>query len=188
MQQCFVALGSNLGDPLVQVMKAVEALQHLPDTRLLALSSFYRSVAIGPGVQPDYINGVAELDTGLTPHQLLVQLQQIEQQHKRVRTERWGPRTLDLDILLFGDQLLDEADLTIPHPRMQERNFVLYPLLSLVSEWQFPDGRSLSDLIKKCSDEGLSLVDEYSSPTIFASKNKTSTVDADLNTTSGDAL
>ena len=135
MTRCYIALGSNLDDPLSQVRQAMTELQELAESRLISVSSLYRSKPMGPAEQPDYINAVAAIDTGLSPHALLDALQAIEQAHGRVRKgERWGPRTLDLDVLLYGEQVIDDQRLIIPHPGIAERAFVLYPLSEITSE------------------------------------------------------
>jgi 2-amino-4-hydroxy-6-hydroxymethyldihydropteridine diphosphokinase len=134
----YVALGSNLGDPQQQVLDAMDALGQLPGTRLLQRSHLYRTPPWGVLEQPPFINAVAELDTLLSPHDLLDALLAIEQQAGRVRTDRNGPRTLDLDVLhIDGVQLHDER-LTLPHPRMAERAFVLLPLNDVASGLRLP--------------------------------------------------
>lgn len=161
---CFVALGSNLGSPEKQVAQALKALAGITDTRLIAVSRCYRSQAVGPGIQPDYINGVVHLETQLAPLALLATLQHIENSQQRKREQRWGPRTLDLDILLYGDCCIDLETLTIPHPRLHERNFVLYPLADLAPQLQLPDGKLLKNLLEQCPMDGLQLVEESSFP------------------------
>ncbi|TQV68297.1 2-amino-4-hydroxy-6-hydroxymethyldihydropteridine diphosphokinase [Exilibacterium tricleocarpae] len=155
----YIALGSNLADPLQQVTTALAELSDLAQTRLLASSPWYRSRAVGPGSQPDYINGVAHLRTRLAPQALLLALQAIEQQHRRVRTQHWGPRTLDLDILLYGSQQIHSDTLQIPHPRLAERNFVLYPLADLGGDLTLPNGVSVESLLAKCAADGLRRLD-----------------------------
>ncbi|TRO12605.1 2-amino-4-hydroxy-6-hydroxymethyldihydropteridine diphosphokinase [Ectopseudomonas mendocina] len=156
MERVYIGLGSNLAEPLQQLRAALNAIAQLPHSRLQAQSSFYISDPLGPADQPRYVNAVAALDTELEPWQLLDALQRIEQEQGRVRkAERWGPRTLDLDILLFGDRLLDDERLTVPHYHMHARPFVLYPLAELVTELQLPDGRSLSALLNACPFSGL---------------------------------
>jgi 2-amino-4-hydroxy-6-hydroxymethyldihydropteridine diphosphokinase len=154
MTQVFIGLGSNLEDPLQQVKTALLELADLPGTQLLRCSRLYRSRAIGPA-QPDYINAVALLETCLEPLVLLDKLQQLEQEHHRVRGEHWGPRTLDLDILLVGNETIDHERLKVPHPYLTERNFVLYPLADIVPELILPSGVALSDLLAHCPREGL---------------------------------
>ncbi|MCK9563477.1 MAG: 2-amino-4-hydroxy-6-hydroxymethyldihydropteridine diphosphokinase [Bacteroidales bacterium] len=157
--RAFIAIGSNLGNPRRQVASAVAALAELPDSQLVAVSPWYRSAAIGPGEQPDYLNGVAELRTRLAPRRLLAALQAIEETQGRQRTERWAARTLDLDILLYGDAVIAEPDLIVPHPRLAERNFVLYPLADLAPTLVLPDGTPLgellTELLAKCESGGI---------------------------------
>ena len=118
MKPAYIALGSNQGEPEIQLRKAVIALSILPMTQLDKVSSVYRSAAVGPGTQPDYLNAVVRLHTELSAIALLDALQEIEREQGRIRTVRWGPRTLDLDILLFGDLQLDEPRLIVPHYHM----------------------------------------------------------------------
>lgn len=155
---CAVGLGSNLGDPKAHLASAVDALSQLPDTELVACSPLYQSVAVGPE-QPDYLNACALLRTALAPLALLDQLQAIELAHKRERTQHWGPRTLDLDLLLYGDQTIDLPRLSVPHPYLCERNFVLYPLHDIWPDATLPDGRTLASLITHCTMKGLSRLD-----------------------------
>jgi 2-amino-4-hydroxy-6-hydroxymethyldihydropteridine diphosphokinase len=156
MERVYIGLGSNLAEPLQQLRDALAALAQLPDTRLLAHSSFYASDPLGPPDQPRYVNAVAVLDTALQPWTLLDALQRIEQEQGRVRkAERWGPRTLDLDILLFGERSIADERLRVPHYHMHARPFVLYPLAELAAELQLPDGRRLSELLAACPFTGL---------------------------------
>ena len=148
--RAWIGLGSNLEDPLAQVSTALQELKLLPDTTLAARSSLYRSDPVGPPGQPDYINAVAALDTRLEPEALLDALQAIEQMHQRVRKIHWGPRTLDLDLLLYGDQVISTPRLTVPHAYMTERNFVRWPLAELAPELILPDGRPLNTLLQHC--------------------------------------
>lgn len=151
----YVGLGSNLNDPEAQLRQAIAALAQLPETRLKTLSAIYRSHPVGPQQQPDYLNAVAYLDTRLKPEPLLDRLQQIEAQQRRVRTVHWGPRTIDLDILLYDDQEIVTDRLVVPHPYLQERNFVLLPLLDICPEMTLPNGTSLSDLATAVGSAGL---------------------------------
>jgi 2-amino-4-hydroxy-6-hydroxymethyldihydropteridine diphosphokinase len=121
---------------------------------LLAQSSLYRSRAVGP-VQPDYINAVALVETSLTPLALLDALQSLEQAHRRVRLEHWGPRTLDLDLLLIDQQIIEHERLMVPHPFLTQRNFVLYPLAEITPGLILPSGEPLKELISQCSPNGL---------------------------------
>ncbi|MEW8625416.1 MAG: 2-amino-4-hydroxy-6-hydroxymethyldihydropteridine diphosphokinase [Candidatus Thiodiazotropha sp.] len=124
----YIGLGSNLQNPKRQVETALEELAQLPDTSLLDHSSLYRSRPVGPQDQADFINAVAHLSTALAADSLLDALQQLEQQHHRVRERRWGPRSLDLDLLLYGDRTIDTPRLKVPHPEIAKRSFVLLPL------------------------------------------------------------
>lgn len=159
----YIGLGSNLagnlGGPTAQLQRAVRELADLPHSHLTAASPFYRSVAIGPA-QPDYINAVACLQTSLAPLALLDHLQALERAHQRVRLEHWGPRTLDLDLLLYGDQAIDLPRLQVPHPYLKQRNFVLYPLAVIAPDLVLPCGTALASLIRNCPLEGLTLLAE----------------------------
>lgn len=154
--RAYIGLGSNLANPRQQVAQALLALAAIPQTQLLASSPLYRSAPIGPGVQPDYVNAVALLETALNPLALLDALQAIEQDHQRVRIEHWGPRTLDLDILLLDQLHIDSERLKVPHPYLRQRNFVLYPLADISPELHLPDGTSLQQLMAQCPRAGLS--------------------------------
>ena len=146
----YIGLGSNLCDPVVQVTTALEELNAIPDTNLLVISSMYISKPIGPSGQPDYINAVAKISTKLSPQDLLSELQRIEQEHQRQRKgQRWGPRTLDLDIILFGNLQMDTKILQIPHCGVSEREFVLIPLQELQADLIIPGRGKVEDLIKK---------------------------------------
>ncbi|CAI3809400.1 2-amino-4-hydroxy-6-hydroxymethyldihydropteridinepyrophosphokinase [Pseudomonas sp. MM221] len=153
--RAYVGLGSNLDAPAEQLRNALQALDQVEGTRLVAASALYTSDSLLPG-QPRYTNAVAALDTALPPLALLDALQAIENGQGRVRKERWGPRTLDLDILLFGDQVLDEPRLKVPHYHMHARPFVLYPLAELVPDgFHLADGRALAQLLDECPFVGL---------------------------------
>jgi 2-amino-4-hydroxy-6-hydroxymethyldihydropteridine diphosphokinase len=155
MERIYIGMGSNLADPAEQLRSAVEALGQLPQTSLAGVSAFYQSDSLLPG-QPRYTNAVAALDSALAPLELLDALQAIENDQGRERLERWGPRTLDLDILLFGDRLIDEPRLKVPHYQIQERAFVLYPLAELAPPaLHMPDGRTLADMLAACPFVGL---------------------------------
>jgi 2-amino-4-hydroxy-6-hydroxymethyldihydropteridine diphosphokinase len=147
----FIGLGSNLDDPRRQVGRALEELAGLPETTLAAQSGLYRSAPMGPADQPAYINAVARLETRLAPEALLDALQAIEARHGRVRAgDRWGPRTLDLDILLYGDARIDSPRLRVPHPGLAARNFVLQPLAELAPDLDIPGLGPLRDLLARC--------------------------------------
>lgn len=155
-EQVFVGLGANLNDPVTQIKSALLALQVIPETQLIAFSSLYSSTPLGPQGQPEYVNAVAKISTKLTPETLLDALQAIEQQQGRERKEeRWGPRTLDLDIILFGEQIINTERLTIPHYHFHLREFVLYPLYQIAPELHLPDGTALSALLSQVPDKGL---------------------------------
>ena len=134
MTVAYVGIGSNLDRPAEQVRRAFDELDRLPHTRLVRKSSLYRSAPVGYEPQPDFINAVAELETGLPAERLLAELQAIEKSHGRSRSFRNAPRTLDLDLLLFGNASLSSPQLTVPHPRMHERAFVLRPLLEIAPQ------------------------------------------------------
>lgn len=153
-ERVYIGLGSNLADPAEQLRSALKALAQLPGSQLAGVSSFYVSDSLLPG-QPRFTNAVAALDTSLAPLVLLDALQSIELDQGRERHERWGPRTLDLDILLFGNHLIDEPRLKVPHYHMQERPFVLYPLAELAPGLILADGRELSQLLSNCPFVGL---------------------------------
>ncbi|WP_375321204.1 2-amino-4-hydroxy-6-hydroxymethyldihydropteridine diphosphokinase [Aliivibrio logei] len=158
MIKVIIAIGSNLGNPVEQAKVAIEALHHLPNSKVTVTSSLYSSSPMGPQDQPDYINAVVELETNLEPLDLLDLTQKIELEQGRVRKdERWGPRTLDLDIILFGDQTIDNERLTVPHYGMKKREFVLYPLAEIYNDLTFPDGTTLSQLLKKVDRNGLTI-------------------------------
>jgi 2-amino-4-hydroxy-6-hydroxymethyldihydropteridine diphosphokinase len=133
----FVGIGSNLDDPRAQVLRAFEELEALPHTRLVKKSSLYRSAPVGYAAQPDFVNAVAQLETGLPAERLLAELQAIELRHGRSRSFANAPRTLDLDLLLYGAAQLKTATLQVPHPRMRERAFVLKPLLEIAPQLPF---------------------------------------------------
>lgn len=152
----FVGIGSNLDNPQQHALKACEDLSGHPQMTLLAQSNWYLSKAVGPGEQADYVNGAALLETPLSPEELLDALQGIEREHQRVRKERWGPRTLDLDILLYNNDVIDSERLTIPHNEMAQRNFVLKPLLDLDAKLTLPDGRLVDDILNIIGTQDLS--------------------------------
>ncbi|SDS65621.1 2-amino-4-hydroxy-6-hydroxymethyldihydropteridinediphosphokinase [Pseudomonas asplenii] len=155
MERIYIGLGSNLAEPAEQLRHAVQALAQLPDSALAGVSAFYQSDSLLPG-QPRYTNAVVALDSHLAPLELLDALQRIEIDQGRERHERWGPRTLDLDILLFGERLIDEPRLKVPHYHMHARAFVLYPLAELApTDLQLADGRSLQTLLAQCPFVGL---------------------------------
>ncbi len=127
----YISLGSNLNNPQLQLENALQSLKSLDGSKFLCCSKFHETAAIGPGIQPDYLNAAAKISTRLPPIELLKNLQAIENQQKRERTIHWGARTIDLDILLYGDHIINLPNLTIPHPRMKGRAFVMEPLLEI---------------------------------------------------------
>ncbi|MCL1120540.1 2-amino-4-hydroxy-6-hydroxymethyldihydropteridine diphosphokinase [Shewanella sp. FJAT-51649] len=149
MTQVFVALGANLEDPKAQLDNAVAALSALAENQSLKVSPYYGSAPMGDVVQPDYINAVASFETSLAPIDLLDALQEIENTQGRVRKERWGPRTLDLDLLLYGDAIIDEPRLKVPHYGMKERSFVLVPLAAIAPDLVLPCKTPLRSLISE---------------------------------------
>ena len=158
MTLAYIAVGSNLANPVLQAQQAIEALKLLPQSTFIAASSLYSSTPMGPQDQPEYINAIVAIDTQLAPLALLDCTQGIEQQQGRERkAERWGPRTLDLDIILYGDQVIDLPRLTVPHYGMKQREFVIYPLYEIAPELCLPDGTKLSDLITQIDRNGLSI-------------------------------
>lgn len=155
MTRAYIGLGSNLANPRQQLSKALHALTQLPKTAVVATSALYQSAPVGSQNQPDYLNAAVALDTALEPLALLDALQAIETQQGRVRKEHWGARTLDLDILLFGSQIINTPRLTIPHPYLTQRSFVLMPLADISPDLRLPDGQWLVDLVKLCPPTGL---------------------------------
>lgn len=158
----YIGLGSNLQNPLQQIKTAINDVQSLAGVTIITVSSLYQSPPMGPADQPDYINAVISLETSLSPHQLLDALQSVEQLHGRERKRHWGERTLDLDILLYGDQILDDERLTIPHPGMHERAFVLYPLAEIAPDIEIPGIGALQQILLSCPQGDLQLVDKIS--------------------------
>ena len=151
----FISLGSNLQNPRTQLAHACDSLKKLPDSRFKQISPVYRSKAVGPGEQADYLNAVAEINSTLKPLELLKELQNIENTQGRIRRVRWGARTLDLDILLFAGTTIDLPSLQVPHPRMQERNFVIYPLFDIAPKLVLPNGVAIESLLTKVGTHGL---------------------------------
>jgi 2-amino-4-hydroxy-6-hydroxymethyldihydropteridine diphosphokinase len=158
--RAYIGIGSNLDCPVSQVRQAFLALGALPASALVVQSPLYRTTPVGgaPG-QPDYLNAVAALDTALTPDHLLIALQAIETAQGRVRTVRWGPRTLDLDLLLYGQITRTDPRLTLPHPRLHQRAFVLYPLWDIAPLLTIPGQGSLAELLTHCPPLGVVRLD-----------------------------
>jgi 2-amino-4-hydroxy-6-hydroxymethyldihydropteridine diphosphokinase len=153
--RALIALGSNLENPVSQVQRALDELDALPESRLLACSSLYRSAPVGKTNQPDFINAVVEIETTLSPHGLLKILLEIEQNHGRVRGLPNDPRTLDLDILMYDELVCNEGGLILPHPRMHQRAFVLVPLMEISKDFFIPSRGSVAELLSACSNQRL---------------------------------
>lgn len=153
----YVGIGSNLGDPEAHVRLACDELAKVPVSRLRACSHLYRTAPVGPQDQPEFVNAAARLDTHLSAACLMDELQAIERRHGRVRDgRRWGPRTLDLDLLLFGDALIDEPGLRVPHPEMANRAFVLVPLADVSpGDLVIPGLGAIADLLVRCPAGGI---------------------------------
>ena len=154
----YVGIGSNLDDPEAQVEAAFQALARLPRPRLIARSRLYATRPFGPVAQDDFVNAVAGLLTELSGPELLAELRTIETAHGRVRSVRWGPRIIDLDLLVHGQTRLQTEELTLPHPGIVERNFVLYPLADIAPELDIPGQGRVSQLAASVSAEGIRLV------------------------------
>jgi 2-amino-4-hydroxy-6-hydroxymethyldihydropteridine diphosphokinase len=151
----FIALGSNLGDPKQRVNDAMTALDQVKGIKLIARSSLYSTAPVGYADQPDFINACVQIETDLSPQALLAQLQTLEHQQGRERIIANGPRTLDLDILLYDDLQHHEHGLTLPHPRMHERAFVLQPLIEIAPVIMIPGKGSAAEWLQKCADQGI---------------------------------
>ena len=160
----YIGLGSNLNDPQAQLRQAIIALKNMPLSTVIKCSSFYLSKPFGSDIdQPDYINAALELATELSPHDLLDFLQGIEAQQQRVRKERWGPRTLDLDILLYDNNTIKDARLSIPHVEMHRRGFVLLPLHEIAPDLEITGLGSVHDLLQKVDICNVKKIDNMSS-------------------------
>lgn len=159
MKTAYVGLGSNLENPVWQIKTAIQHLQSSPDVHVIKQSSLYSSQPMGPQNQPDFVNAVVEIQTTLSIQFLLRFLQEIECQQKRQRTsERWGPRTIDCDILLFENDVIDTEQLKIPHPGLSEREFVVYPLAEIAPDLVLPNGTSIEMLKAQCPRRGLQII------------------------------
>ncbi len=154
----FIALGSNLENPIQHVLQALDELAKLPTSQLLVYSSLYRSAPVGQLDQPDFINAVAQIKTELSPHSLLNALLAIEQQHGRIRESLNAPRTLDLDILMINDLQCEDNILILPHPRMHQRAFVLQPLMEIFPNCYVPGQGAIEQLLTACSEQRLEQV------------------------------
>ena len=159
MIDCWIGLGANLGEPLAQLTQAANAMAALPQCQLVATSGVYGSKPLGPQDQPDYLNACAHLHTELSAHALLTALKGIEADMGRVTTRRWGERLIDLDILLFGDECINEDALTVPHKGLEQRAFVLGPLMDITPEhFTLPNGTPLARLWQQCDQQSVQRV------------------------------
>jgi 2-amino-4-hydroxy-6-hydroxymethyldihydropteridine diphosphokinase len=158
-RRCFIALGANLGNPVLTVQAAILALRELPQTEFVAASSLYRTAPVGLRHQPDFINAVVELIAVLPAPTILESLFAIEARFGRRRTVKNAPRTLDLDLLLFGDELSDDPAMTLPHPRLHERAFVLAPLAEIAPQLLIPGRGRVADLLLQCADQQIEKLD-----------------------------
>ena len=159
MTAAFVGLGANLGAPERQIRQAFLDLDAIPHTRLVRSSSLYRSEPVGYARQPQFVNAVAQLETGLPAERLLAELEAIETRHGRQRSFANAPRTLDLDLLLFGNAVIETEKLQVPHPRMHERAFVLLPLIEIAPDAVIPGRDPLEALLQKCKNQGVGRLD-----------------------------
>lgn len=163
MNDAYIGLGSNLNNPRQQITAALRELTSLPETLMTGHSALYLSKPVDLSDQPDYVNAVAALQTGLAARELLDRLLEIEGWHGRIRDGdcggRWGPRTLDLDLLLYDDVQSQDEDLVLPHPRLHERSFVLVPLYEIAPQLVVPGQGALSDLVAQCARAGLVILD-----------------------------
>ncbi len=163
----YISLGSNLDQPEHQVLSAVEEIAAIPHLTLTDASRLYRSAPVGPGDQDDYINAVVEVETTLAPLDLLDALQAIETKHHRKRIERWGARTLDLDILLYGQETIESERLVVPHKEMHWRNFVLMPLADINPLLALPLEKNLQTLLQEVGEDGLTAYAEITLPELL---------------------
>lgn len=160
MIHAYIGLGSNLENPVAQLDRAIDALKKHDDLKNLRVSSIYGSKPVGPQDQPDYINAIASFDTALSPIELLDLLQSIEQSQRRVRERHWGPRTLDLDLLLYGQQTIQLPRLTVPHPFMLERGFVIKPLSDLAPDMLLANGKTVTEQLQQLDTSDLVFIKE----------------------------
>jgi 2-amino-4-hydroxy-6-hydroxymethyldihydropteridine diphosphokinase len=173
--QAWLGLGSNLGDRERNLRQALESLSSAGDIEIVRASSLYETAPVGYTGQPDFLNLVAEVKTTLGPHALLRRCLQVENGMGRVREERWGPRVIDVDVLLYGDTVMDEEELALPHPEMLKRAFVLVPLLEIAPELQMPDGRRAADSLETLSEEdkaGVARRKDETGALLFATGNE----------------
>lgn len=161
MAKCYIGIGANLNNPLLTVKKAIAELGEIPQTSLISVSQIYQSKPMGPEDQPDYVNAAALVSTHLTPHELFKYTCDIELLHGRVRNgAHWGPRTLDLDILLYDNLTITDETLTVPHYGMKEREFVIYPLLDIDPSLVLPCGTQVNSLTQAVPLNGMTAIEE----------------------------
>jgi len=160
-ERVFIGVGANLDNPEMGVRRAIEALGQIPETRLVASSSLYRTAPVGYLDQPDFVNAVTELETRLDPPALLTQLLSIEQRFGRKRSTRNAPRTLDLDMLLYGDRQMRSENLTLPHPRIAERAFVLVPLAEIAPEVTIGHLGTAAQLLETIRADGVERIGDF---------------------------
>ena len=158
MTVVYIGLGSNMKSPKQQIRSAIKSIEGIVSTQVLRVSSLYKSKPFGPQNQDDYINAVAKIDTNLMPLELLECMQDIENQHGRIRIERWGPRTLDLDILMFGEKIIKDNKLTVPHPEIENRSFVLVPLAEIDSNCLIPGKGLVANLLNVVDQKDLEII------------------------------
>lgn len=161
MREVYIALGSNWDSPSDQLHRACQAIQALPHTQLIQRSKLYHTLPLGPSDQPTFLNAVIELETSLSPFELLQRLQAIEQQQGRLRHRHWGERTLDLDILWYGSLSIDEPQLKIPHPEMKKRAFVLYPLAEIAPNFVFEGGKTIAHHLQQVNQSDILKVEDW---------------------------
>ncbi len=160
MTIAYIGLGSNMESPKQQIKSAIKSIAEIPEIQVLVASSLYKSKPVGPQDQNDYINAVIKIETEFMPLELLDCMQDIENQHGRIRKEHWGPRILDLDILIFGKKIIQDKKLTIPHPEIEKRPFVLVPLAEIDSNCSIPGIGLISDLLAVNNQKDLELLYE----------------------------
>jgi 2-amino-4-hydroxy-6-hydroxymethyldihydropteridine diphosphokinase len=160
MTIAYIGLGSNMQSPKQQIKSAIKSISEIPEIQVLKVSSLYKSKPVGPQGQNDYINAVIKIETEFMPLELLDCMQDIENQHGRIRKEHWGPRILDLDILIFGKKIIQDKKLTIPHPEIEKRPFVLVPLAEIDSNCSIPGIGLVSDLLAVNNQKDLELLYE----------------------------
>ena len=166
-ERAYIAIGSNLGDRRTYLEAGLREVVALPGTRLMAVSRAYETLPVGPVAQPDFLNAVFAIETSLAPEPLLAALLATEKKHQRQRRIHWGPRTLDLDLLLYGKRVIESADLTLPHPHMHERSFVLVPLCEIAPRLSHPvTGRPFATYLAALNGREAKAIGPLTLPTI----------------------